>query len=164
MTARALAALALAATLPAVAAAAEWGTIVPGQSTIESVRARYGTPTATVQEKIEGYDGQKWSYEGSQAPVGMQRLVVDFGLLTPAGYRGDLVRSFRLEPNPGIFERRAVVQGWGIPDRVGRDGEREVFFYEEGLIVYFDPGGENAQAMLFVSPQPAPGGAAPPQR
>ena len=47
-------------------------------------------------------------------------MIVDFGILTPAGYKKDVVRTFRLEPKPDIFNRKLVVDGWGPPSRVGK--------------------------------------------
>jgi hypothetical protein len=148
---------------PAVPArAADWGTIVPGRSTPESMRAVYGPPTRTQAQKVEGYDTTQWVYEGAQAPAGIVRLTVDFGLLTAAGYQKDVVRSFRLDPKPGVFNRTLVMDGWGTPTRVRRDGEFEIFVYEQGLLVYFDKEGRIAQALIFTPPQPLP--ATPAQR
>ena len=148
---------------PAAAArAADWGTIVPGKSTSESMRAVYGPPTKSQAQKVEGYDTTQWVYEGAQAPPGILRLTVDFGLLTAAGYQKDVVRSFRLDPKPGVFNRSLVLDGWGTPAKVGRDGEFEIFVYEQGLLVYFDKEGRIAQALIFTPPQPLP--ASPAQR
>ena len=69
------------------AAASEWGTIVPGTTTMEAVRAQYGGPTKTETQKTDNYDTASWMYEGVQAPVGLLRMVVDFGILRAAGYR-----------------------------------------------------------------------------
>ena len=88
-------------------------------------------------------------------PRGLQRLVVDFGLLTGAGYRANVVRTMRLEPVPGVFTRDTVLIGWGTPQRAGKDGETPVFFYQDGLIVYFDKEGWVAARLLFTPPQPA---------
>jgi len=136
-----------------IAVASEWGGITPGVSTYETVRGRYGDPFHESRETLEGYATTRWVYEGPRAPVGMKRMVVDFGLLTPQGYRPALVRSFILEPKPGIFERRTVLNGWGVPDRVGAQDGREVFVYESGLLVYFGEGGSDAVSMLLTIPQ-----------
>jgi hypothetical protein len=138
-----------------IATAAEWGTIVPGQSTKGNITARFGAATRTERATVDGYQTAQWSYEGAQAPPGIRRLVVEFGLLTPAGYREDLVRSFRLEPKPTVFNRTIVLNGWGPPARVGREGDSEIFLYQEGLLVYFDRDGWEAQLMVFTVPQPA---------
>jgi len=142
--------------LPGLAVAAEWAGITPGVSTRESVRERYGPPSRQSRGTLEGYETTQWVYEGTRAPVGMTRMVVDFGLLTPAGYRPAFVRSFLLEPKPRIFERAAVLSGWGPPDRVGVEEGREAYFYTSGLVVFFRKDGTDAVSMLFTIPQPAP--------
>lgn len=144
--------------------AAEWGTINPGQSTMDTVRAQYGGPTRTTAQKVDGYDTAQWAYEGPQAPAGIRRLVVDFGLLTPAGYRPALVRSLTLEPKPGVFTRPTVLEGWGEPTRVSAAGQPKSFFYESGLIVSFDQEGWQVQSMLFTPPQPPAKGEGAPRR
>jgi hypothetical protein len=149
--------LALAAVVPA----AEWGAITPGESVQETVRARYGAPTRMASQKIEGYDSPQWVYEGAQAPRGFTRAVFDFGILTPKGYRAELVRTIRLEPRPGIFTRTTVLNGWGVPTRVGRDKDADVFFYADGLLVYFNKEGWIAETMIFTPPQKPGDGAAP---
>lgn len=147
----AVAAVALAV---APAAASEWGTIVPGTTTMEAVRAQHGGPTRAETQKTDNYDTTTWLYEGAQAPVGLIRMVVDFGLLHAGGYRRDIVRSFRIEPKPGVFHRRIVLAGWGAPDRVGKQGGVEVFYYSAGLVVMFDKEGFQAKTLLFTPPQP----------
>jgi hypothetical protein len=138
------------------ASAAGWGAIVPGQSTVAAVRAHYGEPSRAEAVKIEGYDASQWTYDGERAPQGIRRLTIEFGLLTPTGYRPDLARLIRLEPNPGIFTRMTVLNGWGWPTKSGKDGEVPVFFYQEGLVVEFDREGWLAVRMTFTPPQPAP--------
>jgi len=138
------------------AAAAEWGGITPGLSTRESVRERYGTPSREARKTQEGYETIQWVYEGARAPVGMKRMVVDFGLLAPQGYRPTVVRSMMLEPKPGVFRRGIVIDGWGTPDRIGTEQEQEVFYYASGLVVYFAKGGADAVTMLFTIPQTEP--------
>jgi hypothetical protein len=142
----------------APAAASEWGTIVPGTTTMEAVRAQHGGPTKTEAQKTDNYDTASWVYEGAQAPVGLLRMVVDFGILHAGGYRRDVVRSFKIEPKPGVFNRKIVLAGWGPPDRVGRQGETEVFYYSEGLVVMFDKEGLQAQTLVFTPPQPVDSG------
>jgi hypothetical protein len=156
LAALALPALLLAALAPA-ARAADWGLIVPGESTLESVRARYGQPTKAEPQKIDNYDATQWVYEGAQAPAGMLRMTVDFGLLTGAGYKKDVVRSFRLDPKPGVFNRKLVTDGWGQPTKAGLDGNFEIFLYGDGLLVYFDKDGPDARMMIFTPPQPISG-------
>jgi hypothetical protein len=136
------------------ATASEWGTIQPGTSTMETVRARFGAASKTSTQKLEGHDAAQWIYEGAAAPPGFVRLAVDFGLLTSLGYRADIVRDFTLAPKPGVFNRRTVVNGWGVPNRIGREGDIEVFLYVDGLLVYFDKEGWNAQLLVFTPRQP----------
>jgi hypothetical protein len=142
--------------LASPAAAADWGQIIPGETTEDGVRARYGAPVKQVVQKIEGYESDQWVYEGARAPAGIARMIIDFGLLLPTGFKKDVVRTFRLEPKPDIFNRRLVLDGWGLPGRLGKDGNLEFFLYKEGLLVYFDAGGEHAIAMIFTPPQPLP--------
>jgi hypothetical protein len=136
------------------AQAAEWGLIRPGDSTMESVRARYGAPTRVLREKIEGYETESWVYEATRAPSGIARLTIEFGLVQSEKFRREAVRAFRLEPRPGTFNRGVVSNGWGLPDLIWRDGEEDRFLYKDGLLVYFDKEGWNAQLMIFTVPQP----------
>lgn len=140
--------------IPAVAAAADWGGITPGESDIDSVRERYGTPSRELRQKEEGYDTVRWIYEVERAPRGLVRMEVGFGLLTGGGYRPGMVRYFRLDPLPGIFTKEIVLVGWGPPSLVGREKEQKIFYYQAGLAVYFDPEEVNAVSMLFTIPQP----------
>jgi hypothetical protein len=135
-------------------AASEWGDIRPGISTTADVRGLYGAPSKSSKQKVDNYDTETWIYEGPQAPAGLTRLTVEFGLLQSEKFQGNTVRDFKIEPLPGGFTRTIVNLGWGRPDRVGRDGETDVFVYLEGLIVYFDDTGQNAKLMLFTVPQP----------
>jgi hypothetical protein len=147
-----LALLLVAVTAPA--RAAEWGLIRPGVSTMESLRARYGAPSRVDREKVEKYDTETWTYEADRAPIGITRLTVEFGLLQKEKYHPEIVRAFRLEPRPGTFNRGVVTNGWGFPDRMGRENNGDIFLYRDGLLVYFDEGGWNARLMLFTVPQP----------
>jgi hypothetical protein len=119
------------------------------------VRAQYGGPTRTENVKIETYDTTSWIYEGAEAPTGMTRMIVDFGLLQAGGFRRDLVRSFRLEPHPGVFTRDTILTGWGRPTGLSPDPGGDSFFYEEGLVVIFDKEAWSAVSMVFTPPQPA---------
>ena len=87
-------------------------------------------------------------------------MTVDFGLLTASGYKKDVVRDFRLDTKPGAFNKKLVLDGWGEPSKVGKEGDSELFLYNDGLLVYFDKQGWDVQAMIFTVPQPT---AAPPQ-
>jgi hypothetical protein len=146
------------------ARAAEWSTIRPGESTQNDVRAMFGAPTKTANPKVEGYDTTQWIYEGSQAPKGMTKAVIDFGLLTPQGYRPGVVRQMLLEPRRGTFRLATIVQGWGEPDSSGVENGVKVLSYRSGLFVYFDKEGLIAERMYFTPPLPPAAGGAPPRR
>lgn len=151
--------------LPPAAHAADWGGIEAGVTALEQVRERYGAPSKETRAKVEGYDTVQWTYEGPRAPSGLVRMVVDFGLLTPGGYKPNVVRVLRLEPKPLIFGRSTVVDGWGVPDGISTEGGQTTFFYKIGLLVTFDKGGESAAVMNFTVPQPdQPASSAPPRR
>jgi hypothetical protein len=141
--------------LCAPAMAAEWGTIVPGVSTMDTVRAQYGGPTRTQTQKVDGYDTTTWIYEDAQAPTGITRMTVDFGLLQARGFERSIVRSFRLEPHPHVFTREAVLNGWGRPTGVSKEGGTDSFYYEDGLVVIFDKEAQFAVTMVFTPPQPS---------
>lgn len=142
------------------AAGEQWGGIEPGESTMTSVRSQRGQPSRTATQKVDGYDTAEWIYEDAKAPGGIRRMTVDFGLMTPAGYQAERVRSLKLEPKPGAFDRSLIVTGWGPPSGVGKDGDNDFFFYKEGLFVYFDRDVNGVTSLLFTPPQlPPPGGA-----
>jgi hypothetical protein len=151
---RGLALLAIVLFVPALATAAEWSNVEPGVSTMDQVRDRFGPPTKEAKLKVEGYDTTEWIYEGDQAPLGLVRATVDFGILFPGGYKPTTVRLLKLEPKQFIFGRQTVVQGWGIPDGVGDREGVKTFFYRDGLIVLFDSSGEVATTLIFSLPQP----------
>jgi hypothetical protein len=157
--------LALALALPAAAGAASWGGIEPGDTTLEQVRERYGAPSKETKQKVENYDTVTWTYEGPKAPGGINRMVVDFGLLKPDGYKPNVVRVFVLEPRPSIFAVQTVIDGWGLPSAAGDQGGYPTMLYEAGLLVVFDKQGFWAESMTFTLPQPLPqapaAGAAP---
>ncbi len=161
---RALLALAVVVTAALVAPSAarglDWGGIDPGTSTMETVRARYGGPTRTATQKVENYDTAQWTYEGVQAPTGMKRMVLEFGLMKDGTFRREVVRDMRLEPKPGIFNRQTILAGWGEPNAVKVEEQKfRIFFYQQGLTVYFDKDGVVPTLLLFTPPQippPAP--------
>ena len=144
------------------ALAAVWGNIEPGVTTTEQVRDLYGRPSREITAKVEGYDTRQGIYERSQAPEGLVRLTVDFGLLTPTGYKPSLVRLVTLDPKPLIFGRKTVVEGWGLPDREGTMDGLPTFVYQDGLFVMFQKEGESAVRLIFSIPQPGPAGKAAP--
>ncbi len=134
--------------------AEEWGGIEPGVTTIEQVRARYGAPSKETRSKVEGYDTIQWVYDDVRAPGGMQRMTVEYGMLTPQGFKQTMVRVLRLEPKPWIFGRNTVVQAWGVPDGVSTQNGQESFFYKSGLVVTMDKEGNEAVLLNFTPPQP----------
>jgi hypothetical protein len=159
-----LAGLAVAGLLvgPAGARAEEWGGIEPGVTTIEQVRARYGAPSKETRAKVEGHDTIQWIFEGARAPGGVLRLTVDYGLLTPQGYRQTVVRTFRLEPKPKIFGKNTIALAWGPPDAIGSQNDQETHFYKSGLVVIFTKDGTDTVVLTFTPPQPdAPARPAP---
>jgi hypothetical protein len=143
------------------ARASEFGNIEPGVTTMEQVRDLYGTPAKEIPGKVEGYDTMQWVYERSVAPEGLVRMIVDFGMLTPAGYKPTVTRLLTLEPKPNIFIKKTIIDGWGLPDGEGSRGGVLTFFYRDGLLVLFDKEGENAERMIFSIAQPISGLAPP---
>ena len=141
--------------------ATEFGNIEPGVTTMDQVRELYGKPSTEIPAKVEGYDTMQWVYDRSQAPEGLVRMIVDFGMLTPGGYKPTITRLLTLEPKPAIFEKKTIIDGWGLPDGEGsRDGVL-TFFYRDGLLVLFDKEGESAERMIFSIAQPKSGLAPP---
>src|SRR6476646_2228567 len=120
------------------ATAEDWGGIEPGVTTTDQVRARYGAPSKETSAK---------------AAAGIHRMTIDYGLLTPQGYKQTVVRLLRLEPKPKIFGRNTVIQAWGVPDGMSKQNETDVFFYREGLLVNFDKEGDEASLLTFTPPQ-----------
>lgn len=157
--------LAFALAAPVAAGAASWGGIEPGSTTLEQVRERYGAPSKETKQKVENYDTTTWTYEGPKAPGGIIRMVVDFGILKPDGFKPNLVRVFVLEPKTTVFDVQTIIDGWGSPSVAGDQGGYPMMFYEEGLVVIFDKQAVSAQTMTFTLPQPLPkapaAGAAP---
>jgi hypothetical protein len=147
------AALALALALPAWAGAASWGGIEPGATTLEQVRERYGAPSKETKQKVETYDTTTWIYEGPNAPAGINRMVVDFGILKPDGFKPNIVRLFVLEPRESIFAVQTIIDGWGLPSAAGDQGGFPTMMYEEGLVVVFDKQTLWASFMTFTPPQ-----------
>jgi len=111
---------------------------------------------AFVPEALQGraYGDHALPISGSQTisqPYIVARMTE---LLKQDKYQPDTVRAFRLEPHPGTFNRGVVTNGWGFPDRMGRENGQDIFLYREGLLVYFDEAGWNAKLMVFTVPQP----------
>src|SRR5438093_4293377 len=148
--------LGLALALPTAACAAGWGGIEPGETTLEQVRERYGAPSKETKQKIETYDTVTWIYEADKSPAGINRMVVDFGILKPDGFKPNLVRVFVIEPRPTIFAVQTVVDGWGTPTATGDSNGYPTIAYEAGLVVVFDKQSLWAESMTFTVPQPLP--------
>jgi hypothetical protein len=148
--------LAFALALPAAAGAASWGGIEPGDTTLEQVRERYGAPSKETKQKVENYDTTIWTYEGTKAPGGMKRMVVDFGILKPDGFKPHVVRVFVLEPKPRIFAVQTIIDGWGRPSAAADQDGFPTMLYEAGLLVVFDKQTLWAETMTFMLPQPLP--------
>lgn len=158
-------ALALGAVLTAPAVrAADWAAISPGSTTMEQLRALHGGPSRTQTQRVDGRETQQWIYEGTRAPAGVQRMIVDFGLLQRGAFRPDVVRALTLEPRPGIFNVDIVLQGWGVPHRESPPGQPIAFFYESGLVVTFADDGRTVTSMVFTPTQPPASGPAAPRR
>ncbi len=158
----ALGALLLLAAAPAVAA--DWDLLVPAQTTQAQVRARFGAPARSEVVKIEGFDTDRWTYDGAQAPPGVFRLVLEYGLKDDRGYRREVLRAFRLEPKTGVFHKGILAKGWGNPDRVGNEGKTQIYVWASGLMAYFDsPDDIDPRLLLFGVPQPLPPPARPPR-
>jgi hypothetical protein len=149
---------------PAIGSTEEWGGIEPGVTTIEQVRARYGAPTRETHAKVDGYETVQWVYEEARAPGGVRRMMLDYGLLTPQGYKPTVVRVLRLEPKPLIFGRNTVLQAWGVPDGAGTQNDQATIFYKSGLIVIFNKEGTDSVLLTFTPPQPDPPASAAPRR
>jgi len=157
--------LTFALALPAAAGAAGWGGIEPAATTLEQVRERYGEPTKETKQKLDNYDTTTWTYESPKAPSGIERMIVDFGILRADGFKPNVVRVFVLEPRPTIFAVQTVIDGWGLPSAAGDQDGFPTMFYEAGLVVVFDKKTHWASSMTFTVPQPMPhapaAGAAP---
>jgi hypothetical protein len=148
--------LGLALALPASACAAGWGGIEPGETTVDQVRERYGAPSKETKQKLDNYDTTTWIYEADKAPEGINRMLVDFGILKPDGFKPNLVRVFVLEPRPTIFAVQTVVDGWGVPSATGESSGYPTMVYEAGLVVVFNKETHWAESMTFTVPQPLP--------
>jgi hypothetical protein len=149
-------ALALALAVPVAASAANWGGINPGETTLEQVRERYGAPSSETKQKVDNYDTVTWTYQGDKVTSGIIRMIVDFGILRPDGFKPNLVRVFSIEPRPTIFAVQTIVDGWGFPTAAGEQNGYPTMVYEEGLVVVFDKETLWAQSLTFTVAQPLP--------
>lgn len=153
-----LALLALLALWPIALSAADWGGITPGKSTQEDVRRLFGPPTQARTRTEDSHQTQEWTYEGAQAPPGLIKLEVKFGLLAPEGFKPTVVRALVLYPKENLFPLATIQTGWGRPSRQGTHQEsgRPVIEYDEGLVIFLDKEGRWAEEMYFVIPQRPP--------
>jgi len=139
---------------PATPAAADgWGGMTPGESTLRDVQARYGRPTRERQVVEEGRSVPEWTYVGERAPAGLERMVVSFGLLGPAGFAPDVVRAVAIYPKPRVFSLGAITSGWGTPDAVGSDertGQAAFRYDRRGILILLDPTETWAEMILFA--------------
>ena len=110
----------------------------PARRPLEQVRERYGAPSKETKQKVDNYDTTRWIYEGDKAPSGINRMIVDFGILKPDGFKPNLVRVFTIEPRPTIFAVQTVVDGWGLPAAPANQNGYPTMVYEAGLVVVFD--------------------------
>jgi hypothetical protein len=123
---------------------------------MDAVRARFGGPSSTAKKKVDKYDSTEWLYEGDRAPGGIARMHVHFGILRAGKYLPNVVRTFGLEPKPGVFTRAQVTLAWGKPQKAGSQDGVPMMIHDEGLVVYYDKDIVNAIAMWFTMPRQAP--------
>jgi hypothetical protein len=138
------------------AGADSWGGITPGQSTVVDVQAHHGSPTRERSVVDEGRTASEWTYIGERAPAGLNRMVVSFGLLGPAGFAPDVVRAVAIYPKPRVFSVEVVTIGWGTPDAVGSDeqtGQVALRYDRRGVLVLLDPTKTWAEMILFAPGQ-----------
>ena len=142
--------------LAGVAGAAGWGGITPGESTRRDVEARYGRPTQERAVTEGGLTGSEWTYGGAQAPAGLDRLVVGFGLLRRGTFVPELVRVVMLYPKPRVFTVPELIAGWGKPDGIGTDQQsgRSILRWEaRGILAALDQKEEFAEVLVFAPEQ-----------
>lgn len=154
MPALSIALVALALAGPADAA--NWGGITPGETTRQEVEARYGRPSRERTVTEEGRSAAEWTYAGEQAPRGLERMIVSFGLLRPQGFVPDVVRSLTLYPKPRVFSLDVITSGWGVPDAVGTEqatGRSALRYDAKGLLILLDRRGQWAE-VLVLAPEP----------
>jgi hypothetical protein len=140
--------------------AESWGGLTPGETTRAGVEALYGRPSRERPLVEEGRTSPEWTYAGSAAPHGLERMVVTFGVLVGGRFTPDVVRSVALYPKPHIFPFRSISSGWGLPDAVGTEeatGRPSFHYRTQGLLVIFDKTGSWAEILLFGPRQPAGG-------
>jgi hypothetical protein len=140
--------------------AASWGGVTPGETTQAGVQTLYGRPSRERSLVEEGRTVAEWTYAGPQAPHGLERMVVSFGLLVGGRFVPDMVRSVALHPKAHVFSLRSISNGWGKPDAVGTEeaSGRPSFHYNTlGLLIILDRTGQWAEFMLFAPRQASAG-------
>jgi hypothetical protein len=136
-----------------LAGAAAWGGITPGETLRREVEARYGKPTRERTVAEEGRTTVEWTYAGEQAPRGITRMVVSFGLIKSGLFQPDVVRALTLHTRRGVFPMKMIAEGWGKPDAIGTDEQtgQPAFRYDaKGLLVILDKTGSWAEMMVFA--------------
>ena len=140
--------------------AESWGGLTPGETLRAGVEALYGKPSRERSLVEEGRTVAEWTYAGERAPRGLDRMVLNFGLLVDGRFAPDVVRSITLYPKPHVFSLRSITNGWGPPDAVGTEESsgRPSFHYQKlGLLIILDRTGGWAELMLFGPRQPGTG-------
>ncbi len=140
--------------------AASWGGLTPGETTQAGVQTLYGKPSRERALVEEGRTVAEWTYAGPQAPSGLERMVVSFGLMVGGRFVPDMVRSVALYPKAHVFPLGAIANGWGRPDAVGTEeaSGRPSFHYNTlGLLIILDRTGQWAEFMLFGPRQASAG-------
>lgn len=143
--------------LTAPADAESWGGITPGETTRREVEARYGRPSRERTVTEEGRTAAEWTYAGVQAPRGLDRMIVSFGLLRPPGFAPDVVRGLTLHPKPRVFTLQAITNGWGVPEAVGTEqatGRSALRYDAKGLLIVLDRTGQWAEVLVLAPERP----------
>ena len=140
--------------------AESWGGLTPGETVRAGVEALYGRPSRERSLIEEGRTVAEWTFTGAQAPRGLERMVISFGLMAGGGFVPDVVRAVTLYPKPHVFALRVILGGWGSPDAIGTEeaSGRPTFHYRSrGLLIILDKTGSWAELLLFGPRLPAGG-------
>jgi hypothetical protein len=129
-----------------------WGGITPGETTRAGVERLFGRPSRERTLVEEGRTVNEWTYAAERAPQGLERMVVNFGLMVQGRFVPDVVRAVTLYPKPHVFSFSAIANGWGKPDAIGTEEAtgRPSFHYRAlGLLIILDKTGSWAEILLF---------------
>ena len=140
--------------------AESWGGLTPGETVRAGVEALYGRPSRERSLIEEGRTVAEWTFTGAQAPRGLERMVISFGLMAGGVFVPDVVRAVTLYPKPHVFALRVILGGWGSPDAIGTEeaSGRPTFHYRSrGLLIILDKTGSWAELLLFGPRLPAGG-------